>query len=147
MKKEDLRQTGYNIPVKVSHVLRAQHSKIKETCGLLDTGASITVVSFTIIEYLNLQSNINKKTDFHTPFLSNRKGAQCPLKFTFIDHNNKLIDINTNALCVFGEDLDIGKSEALIGRDVLKYFDFNWNGPGGLVTINFIQNPIGRLDI
>ena len=135
-----LKQLGYNMPIKVSHVLREQHSKVKKTCGLLDTGASITVVSFSIIEYLKLESNINKEHSFNVPFINNIKGANCPLKFTFM-HNNQPIDINISALCFPKKDLTLGECEVLIGRDILKYFDFNWEGTADRVTINCIQKP------
>ena len=128
--QEILKNKGYVLPIKISHILREGHSKVRETHGLLDTGASITVVNFTIIEYLNLQSNINDDEKlFITPYHHSQKGITCPLKLTFIDQNKQLRDINISVLSVSKKDLDLGKSEVLIGRDILQYFDFNWNGP------------------
>ena len=80
--QESLKNKGYFVPIKVSHVIREQHTKIKETYGLIDTGASTTTVDFQLIEYLNLQSSKSRKLTIQTPYYK-VEGIKCPLKVTF----------------------------------------------------------------
>ena len=135
-KQNQLKIYGYTIPIKVSHVLREKSSEVIEAYGLLDTGASSSCVDFQIVKDLRLKP-IRKQENVTTPFSNkNETVFKCPLKFTFQE-----IDINISAFYKPEHNLKLVGCKVLIGRDILQYFNFNWNGPEGQAKIESIKDP------
>ena len=134
---QDLKKKGFIFPLKLSHIIKEETSKVIDTYGLLDTGASISLVDFEIIKELRLERLAGRPHEVITPGGCKRV-LSCPLKITF-----PCLDKTINSLISFipNESLILGKSHFIIGRDILQYFAFYWNGLEGKANIDKIEFP------
>ena len=135
--RQILKKTGFLTSLQISNHIFFDEKNSISTNGLIDTGASVTLVDFQVVRDLN--PKIIGDTKITTPSGS-KEALICPLKITFLDIKNELNYINTKAsFFPNSELLSLGLCGVIIGRDVLQYFKFNWNGPEGKVNIDQIS--------
>ena len=137
--REALRINGFSTSIKL---INNSNNEEVSTNGLIDTGAKVSLIDYQAIKDLKISpSQIIGKREITTA--SDKKVAFiCHLDILFDNEMTKEFLFENIEASFFpsSELLSLGHAGAIIGRDILQYFDFNWNGPKGLVDINNIEN-------
>ena len=141
-----LKNKGFLISLELSN---NSNQRNVSTSGLIDTGATVTLIDFQIVKDLEIsQRQIIETKGIDTASEEKKKAFGCHLNVFF--HKESFIEsrvIFKNIKVYFFPNsklLSYGHAGVIIGRDILQYIDFTWKGTTGSVTIDSIS-PIENL--
>jgi len=103
--------------------------------GLIDTGASCTSVDLTILNQLGIP--ISGTAPVHTPSTQANQPHIANLYDVSIVLTHPLITRTFNAVPVTESQINHQGIQALIGRDILAWCLFSYDGSAGIFTLAF----------